>query len=268
MLVVTLLNEKGGVGKTTIALHLAAGLAIKGYRVVFLDTDSQANATAALGLPKSGAFYDLMVRGASWKDTLCLVHPDVYGLRKTPPAGTLYAVPGNVETRNVETTVGSAGVFRSRVQELRSGADYVIVDTSPTPSLFHASILVATDGVLIPTQCEVFSAWEGLVSTLLSSESARQSARDYGIDAARVWGIIPTMFRPKVGTHEGVCDELRNKYGALVWPPLHQRIDYAEARLANQFVFNLRPRATAALDLWALVNRVESMAKAGVYEQA
>lgn len=267
MTTVTLLNEKGGVGKTTVALHLAAGLAINGHRVVFLDTDPQANATAALGLPKAGAFYDLIVRAAPWKDVLRAVHPDVYGQRDTPPKGELYAVPGNVESRNIDTSISSAGVFRSRVRELRTSVDYVIVDTSPTPSLFHGAILAGTDYALIPTQCEVFSAFDGLANTLLVSEVARQQAQEHGITAAAVAGILPTIYENRQVTHNMVLEKLRAEYGALVWEPLEKRVDYRDAAYARQIVYAFAPRSKAAKQLWALVARVEQLAKAGIHEQ-
>ena len=78
MRVITLLNEKGGVGKTTLAIHIAAGLSLRGYTVVLVDADPQGNATTALGLAKEPAVHDLIVRNASWRDSLRTVHPDVY----------------------------------------------------------------------------------------------------------------------------------------------------------------------------------------------
>ena len=106
MNVITLLNEKGGVGKTTLATHIAAGLAIKGYRVVLIDSDPQGNATSAVGLEKRPNFYDLTVRNDSWRDVLGTVHPDVYGEPHEAPKGQLLAVSGNKESRNIANMIG------------------------------------------------------------------------------------------------------------------------------------------------------------------
>ena len=259
MKVVSLYNEKGGVAKTSLSVHLAAGLAIRGYRVVLIDGDAQGNATGILGLAKEGALYDLIVRNASWRQCLRLIDPAVYATPNRDPDGQLFAVPSNVETRNIATTISDGTVFLRRFNELKSAVDFIIVDTSPTPSLLHASILAASNYILMPTQTEAFSAFEGLADSLIRGDIVRSAAAAQGIVAAQVLGIVPTLFRPKTVAHRDTLQYLKDTYGALVWPPISMSITYAEAALMRQLIYSYKPKSAAAKELWAIVDRVEKV---------
>lgn len=256
MKVLTFLNEKGGVGKTTLATHVAAGLAIRGGRVVLVDADPQANATSSFSLDKRPDFYDLTVRNATWQDVLRRVHPDVYAEPHDPPKGVLYCVSGNGESRNIANSISSNNVIRRRFAELRSAADFIVVDTSPTPSLLHAAITLATDYVIVPTDCEAFSALEGLPDSLVHTGRVRDAASEHNIDVAELLAIIPTKYRQKTISHNEVLEHLREQYGDLVWPPLNMTIVYSEAQLMRQFLFGVAPQAKATEQIWQIVDRI------------
>ena len=264
MKVVTLLNEKGGVGKTTLTTHLAAGLAILGHRVVLVDADPQANATSAVGLEKRPAFYDLCVREASWQDTLSPVHPDVYSPPDRQAKGQLFACPGNNETRNVANSMRSRAVIRRRFQELKKLVDFIVVDTSPTPSLLNESILVATDYVLMPTDCESFSALEGVPDSIQHVQTAHEAILEVGLEGSRLMGIIPNKYRAKTLGHNEIIKHLHKEYGSLVWEPMAQSIVYSDAQLMQQFLYGFAPDSKATEEMWNVVKRVE---KALAYEQ-
>src|SRR5690606_35498477 len=136
MKVITLLNEKGGVAKTTMAIHAAAGLAIKGYRVVIIDADAQGHATIALGRQKGPGFYDLIVRDAPFDQVLRHISPERYATREMAEnmKGDLLLVPSNVETRSISHNISDAFAVLKRVMQIRDAIDCVIFDTSPTPS--------------------------------------------------------------------------------------------------------------------------------------
>ena len=256
MKVITVLSEKGGTGKTTISTHVAAGLAIKGARVVLVDSDPQANATSAVGLDKSPDFYDLTVRGASWKEVLKVVHPDVYAEPQRAPLGMLFLVAGNVESRNIANTISNNNVIRRRFNELRSAADYIVVDTSPTPSLLHAAITLASDYVIVPTDCEAFSALEGLPDSIRHTEDIRTAAAEHDLDVAKLLAIVPTKYRSTTVSHNEVLNYLRQEYSAKVWDPLSMSIMYAEAQLMRQFLFGFAPNSKATAEIWYLINRI------------
>lgn len=259
MKTITLLNEKGGVGKTTLATHIAAGLAIKGNRVVLIDTDPQGNASSAVGLDKEPGFYDLTVRGSAWKDVLKLVHPDVYSPPNIEAKGQLLAVTSNTESRNVANTMKSRATIRKRLNELNKVVNYVIIDTSPTPSMLNESILLATDHVLIPTDCEAFSALEGVPESMSHAQAARESMAQAGLDAANLLGIIPNKYRARTAGHNQVLKILQKEFGNYVWSPMNQFIAYSDVQLFQQFLFGIAPDSKAAQQMWNVVNKVEKM---------
>ena len=259
MKTITILNEKGGTGKTTLATHIAAGLSITGNQVVLIDADSQANSTTILGLKKSGKFYDFAVRNEAWQSVLQVVHPDVYTPADVEPRGRLFVLAGNSETRNIASSISDQDIFRLRFNQLKDAVDYIIIDTSPTPSLLHAALGIATDLMLIPTELEAFSAFDGMAQSLLHTNQFRKRAAEKGINAARVAGIIPTMYRQRTAAHNIVLEDLVEQYGDLVWKPLNQFIVYAEASLAKQLVFGYDNESPAAKQLWQVIERVEEL---------
>jgi len=263
MKVITLLNEKGGVGKTTLATHVAAGLALHGYKVILIDADPQGNATSALGLAKAPALHDLIVRNARWQDTIRVIHPDVYSPPDSSPTGQLFAVPSDVETRNIANTISDGLQFKKRILQLEGVVDFVIIDTSPTPSLLHSSILMASNFLMLPTECEMYS-FEGLAESILHNQQAQETAKALGIPAVQVLGIIPTMFRPKTVTHTTALEALKERYGEMVWKPITNRIIWAEAALNKQLIYGFAPESKAAQEAHLLIKRIVDR----VYEQS
>ncbi len=256
MKTLTLLNEKGGVGKTTLAIHIAAGLATRGYRVVLVDADAQGHATVSMGLKKAAGLYDLLVRNAPFREVLKPVNPD----RFTPPGvackGQLYAVPSNVETRSIPMQISDAFSVVDRFRELESLVDVIVFDTSPTPSLLHGAIYLATDSIVYPTKCE-FLSFDGLVESFEHRENVQMTRAHWGLQAIRVMSIVPTMYRAGTLVHQENLNKLKQKYGSLVWPEIYMRTIWAEASTMGQLVFRFAPDSKAARDAWHVVDRVE-----------
>lgn len=263
MKVVTLLNEKGGVGKTTLATHIATGLALKGYRVTLVDTDPQANATSAVGLKKRPSFYDLCVRDGDWREILTLVHPDVYSPPRSQSEGQLYCVQGNTESRTVAMSMKNRLVIRSRFQQLRKAMDFIILDTSPTPSLLNEAILLATDYVLIPTDCESFSALEGLPESISHIQNASNTLSPNNITGPQVLGIIPNKYRAKTVLHRDMLAHLRETYGDLVLDPIRLHVGISETQTIQQFLFAVAEKHKMTEQFWGLVELVEGVKEHG-----
>lgn len=256
MKVLALANEKGGVGKTTLALHLAAGLAIEGYRVLLVDADAQGHATFGLGMKPEPGFYDLLVRDAKWTDVLRVVQPEAYEPPDRKSRGFLVALPGNVETGLIAQRIDNAFAIHERLEEMSDELDYAIFDTSPTPSLLHGSIYLATDGIIYPTLCETYSL-QGLMSTLRNRETFESQRRNAIGRPIQVLGIVPTMYRPKTVEHNENFGQLRQRFGDKVWQPIPMRITWSEAAALRRPVFAIFPESAAAAEAWGVVKATQ-----------
>ena len=258
MKVITLLNEKGGVGKTTLSATIGAGLAIMGYRVLMLDADPQGHLTLSFGLKKHHSLYDLFVRDAEF-DSADIVFPigsDVFGFpdaRKN--RGKLYLVPGNRETRLISQALeGEPFAILQRMKELQEEdiVDYVIFDTSPTPSTFHALIYLATDHIIYPTEVTYLS-FDGLVESIKHTTDYSKQKTRQGMDEIKLTGIVPTKFRGKTLEHREKLKSLHKGFGKLVWQPLPMSVVWEEAMARKRSIFSYAYDHPAAADAWKVV---------------
>ncbi|KAB2905384.1 MAG: ParA family protein [Anaerolineae bacterium] len=256
MKVVTLLNEKGGVGKTTLAHAIACGLAIRGHRVLAVDGDPQANLTMGFGQSPSPAFYDLIVREAPFNETLLYIDAENYKVPSEDVKGFVYLIPSNKETRTISQNTDNVLAVRQRLTELEDEIDVVVFDTSPTPSLLHASIYLATDYLLFPVELEYYS-FAGLGSSIGHRNGFSRQKKSLGLGDIEVMGIIPNKYRPNTLEHQENLEKLQAQFKGLVWQVLPQRIIWSEAAARKRSVFNYAPDSAATEDAWQIVKNVE-----------
>lgn len=259
MKTITVLNEKGGVGKTTVAVTVAAGLAARGRRVLLIDADAQGHATLGVKLRKYPGLYDMLVR---WGDLLEQHEGDrgkVYAhvTKVVDPAyhggeGVLAVIGSNVESRNIAHSIGDAWALVDRLEPLAGRFDYCLIDTAPTPSLLHGSIYLATDWVLYPTLCESWSI-DGLAESISRLDAVQRSR------TVRVAGVIPMRYRSTTLEHQSNLELLHEQLGTYIWPELPERIVWAEAASYRRPVFLHAPGSDAAGHAWELVDRVEAL---------
>lgn len=247
MKIITLLNEKGGVGKTTLSTHLASYLALQGLKVILVDADAQAHATVTFGIAKSSGFYDLMVRDDSFQSVLRMVSPEVYEHPAMDTKGALYIVPSNIETRNIANSISDAFAIVEKFREVEDFVDIVIFDTSPTPSLLHGAIYIATDAILYPTKCEYLS-FDGLVESIKHRTQAENHRKRWGLDPIELLGIVPTMFRSKTVEHTENLADMKKMFGASVWDPIPLRTIWTEVTRMHSMVWTVAPDSHAAKD--------------------
>lgn len=258
MKTITLHNEKGGVTKTTLAVHLASALAIQGQRVVLVDTDPQGHAAYLLGLPKTPAIYDLLVRDAEWSDVLqeapaehyCPAHAlDTHAKR----GGALYVCAANAEAVSIPNHVQDPLLLRERIDEL--DVDAVIVDTSPTPSMTNALVFYASDALILPSTAEQLGL-DGLASTVASmTRISATRKRDTG-NGLHLLGVQTSMYDARTAEHKAGYATIQQQFGAYAWEPIPLRTAVREASAVGKTVYAYDPGCDAAKAMWAFVDRV------------
>ncbi len=206
--IIALANQKGGVGKTTSAVNLAASLGTLGYRVLLADLDPQGSATSSLGVAKKALRFsvaDLLIGGCRAADAIL-----------STPFKNLDLLPANIALAATEYDLlegdGAEGHLREVLLPLKADYDFIILDCPPSLGMLTVNAMVAADGVVIPMQCEFF-ALEGLSQLMMTINRMKKRYRPN----LMVVGILVTMYNGRLLLSSQVMTELKKHYGERVF---------------------------------------------------
>lgn len=207
-IVVALANQKGGVGKSTTAINLAASLAFQDRRVLLVDLDPQGNATSGLGIERGAievSVYDVLLKEAGLSDAV-----------EPTSVRNLFVVPATIDLAGAEIELVSMFSRETRlrvaIQDAATEYDIILIDCPPSLGLLTVNALAAAEEVLIPIQCEYY-ALEGL-SQLLKNVDLVTANLNPGL---KVGGVVLTMYDARTKLSRDVADQVREYFGELAY---------------------------------------------------
>jgi len=231
-------NQKGGVGKTTTAINLAASLAANDFRILVIDSDPQGNATSGLGIakdPNRPSLYHVLLGDTPVQEAIVATELD--GL-------FLVSADKNLVGSNLELIDIPNREFRlrERIAEIREDYRYIIIDCPPALDLLTLNALIAADSVLVPIQCEFF-ALEGVSELMDTIERIRESFQH----PLAIEGILLTMFDERTNLTRQVAADLKDFFGDRVFTTVIPRsIRLAEAPSFGKPILTYDPRSKGA----------------------
>jgi chromosome partitioning protein len=234
-------NHKGGTGKTTTSVSIAAGLAQRGLKVLLVDTDSQGNVGVSLGIKAEKTLYHVLVMGVRPSDAAVRVRPnlDLIVSNETLAAAELFLAGKQNRDR----------VLRERLASAFDDYDVILLDCSPSLSLMNQNALVVADGIVVPVACD-FLSLVGVRQVIKTVKNVNQLLHH----PVQIHGVLPTFFDARARICRDAVDALKEHFGDRVLPPIRQATRLKEAPAQGKTIFEYAPESNAAEDYARVVD--------------
>ena len=251
--IIALANQKGGVGKTTTVVNLAASLALKNRSVAVLDIDPQGNATSGLGVDKNAqkrSLYDVFMSSADAASVL--VDTEIITLKLGTANGDLVAAEVDLAGRD-----GRESVLKNAIRPLTSDYDYIFIDCPPSLGFLTLNALVAADSVLVPLQCEYY-ALEGISALMDTIEVVRTQLNP----ELEIEGVVATMYDGRTNLSRQVYGEAKKYFkDALFKTPVPRNVRISESPSFGKPIVLYDAISAGALAYDALADELEKRLK-------
>ena len=246
--IIAIANQKGGVGKTTTSVNLAASLGVLEKKILLIDADPQANATSGLGIDVEGVdigTYQVLEHTASAKSAI---------LKTTSP--NVDIIPAHIDLVAIEIELVDKHereyMLKKALQDVKDDYDYILIDCAPSLGLITLNSLVAADAVIIPIQCEYF-ALEGL-GKLLNTIKSVQKIHNPTLD---IEGLLLTMFDSRLRLSNQVVEEVRKHFSSMVFDTIvHRNIRLSEAPSYGESIISYDATSKGAVNYLNLANEI------------
>jgi chromosome partitioning protein len=250
-IVISIANQKGGVGKTTTAINLASSLSYVGKKILLIDLDYQANATTCLGINRGSFTYSVFDCLASDIDMgKTVLHTDS-PLIDVLPARTM--VEG-IEEKIIMNT-NRDFILHTKLKNVRDAYDYVLIDCPPSLGFVTINAMVASDGIIIPVQCE-FLAMDGLTQ-LLNIIRMVQAKKKVNMEVLTVFGVLLTMLDTRSTSGYQVVNEVKTYFGEKVFQTIIPRnVSCSNATFYGVPVTEFSPKSKSSLSYRQLAKEV------------
>lgn len=246
--IIAIANQKGGVGKTTTSVNLAASLGVLEKKVLLIDADPQANATSGLGVDVERVeigSYQLIEHSASAEE--CIIKTSAPNVDIIPAHIDLVAIEIELVDKDEREYM-----LRKAVQHLKNSYDYILIDCAPSLGLLTLNALTAADAVIIPIQCEYF-ALEGL-GKLLNTIKSVQKLHNKALD---IEGMLLTMYDSRLRLSNQVVEEVQKHFSNMVFETIIQRnVKLGEAPSFGESIINYDVASKGASNYLSLAQEI------------
>lgn len=252
-IVLSIANQKGGVGKTTTAINLASSLSYLGQKVLLIDLDYQANATTCMGIHR-GSFeksvFDCLTNEASLEEVT---------LKTDNPLIDVLPAKTTVDPIEEKIIMNSNRDFilHTQLQEIKDDYDYILIDCPPSLGYVTSNAMMASDGVIVPVQCE-FLAMDGLTQ-LLNTIRLVQSKKKVNQETLTIYGVLLTMLDTRISSAYQVVNEVKTYFGEKVFQTIIPRnVSCSNATFYGVPVTEYSPKSKSSLSYRQLAKEVIS----------